>query len=358
MAAIILVAPLLLHVALGGFISSSGIVVMAFIAPVVVLVFEGVERALPWLAAFVGVVVLSLLLPLQGGSKLPQGVVIAMFAVTLVTVAVLIFLVLAIFATQREQALALVADERDRADELVEAVLPVPIADRLKLGERRIAEHYDAATVVFADVVGFTPLTARLDADSLVELLDRLFRRFDAVVDRHGIEKIKTIGDSYMVASGAPMPRPDHAVVAARFALDLLDTMAAFADDADVSGAALQIDAGPGSASGPNAADVTTGHGPDGSVGSVYSMSLRIGMHSGPVVGGVLGRRRPIYDLWGDTVNVASRMESQGIPGRIQVSDATRALLSSEFALEERGTIDLRGRGPMRTWFLVGRRDG
>jgi guanylate cyclase len=331
MAAIILVFPVLHHVALGGFLSSGGVIVWSFIAPVFVLVFDGVRRAVPWFVAFVVLILASPLVPTMRPvgpeATLPEGVVLALFAFTLSGMAANVFLVLGIFAAQRASALGTAQEERRRADQLIEAILPLPIADRLKAGARRIAEHYDGATIVFADVVGFTSLTARLDPDELVELLDALFRRFDALVDRYGIEKIKTVGDSYMVAAGAPTPRPDHAHVAARFALDMMAAMGT-PDDGD-------DDDGAGS-------------------GRAVAPQLRVGMHSGPVVGGVLGRRRPIYDLWGDTVNIASRMESQGVPGRIQISRTTRDLIESEFACVERGMLEVRGRGLIDTWFLVG----
>jgi adenylate cyclase len=176
--------------------------------------------------------------------------------------------------------------------------------------------------VLFADVVDFTPRSEQLSPAEVVETLDRLFSHFDTLAERYGLEKIKTIGDAYMVAAGVPDPRSDHATVLARLALDMTASMAA--------GAAV------------------------GDLG----LELRIGVNSGPVVAGVIGRKRFLYDLWGDAVNIASRMESQGTPGRIQITELTHELLGDEFECEPRGTVSVKGKGDMETWYLVGRRGG
>ena len=204
----------------------------------------------------------------------------------------------------------------ERSERLLTNVLPVPIADRLKSREEVIADRFDTASVLFADIVGFTGLSARVTPEQVVRLLDSLFSRLDALVDAYGLEKIKTIGDAYMVAAGIPVPRADHAHVLARFALAARDDLAAHNLTSDTP------------------------------------VQLRVGISSGPVVAGVIGRRRLLYDLWGDTVNTASRMESHGIPGRIQVTDATHALLGRQFACTDRGMIDVKGKGPTHTWIL------
>jgi class 3 adenylate cyclase len=179
-----------------------------------------------------------------------------------------------------------------------------------------IADGVDSASVMFADIVGFTVLSAQRAPEQVVAMLNGVFTRLDALVDAFGLEKIKTIGDAYMVASGIPTPRKDHAQVLARFALAARDELAEH--------------------------NLTTD----------TPVQLRIGINSGPVVAGVIGRRRFLYDLWGDTVNTASRMESHGIPGQIQITETTRALLDGEFACTERGVIDVKGKGPTRTWLL------
>ena len=219
-----------------------------------------------------------------------------------------------------EEHKALLLEEQRKSERLLRNVLPASIAERLKRGTRSIAEAHPNVTVLFADLVGFSDLTVRLSADELVATLSEIFSVFDYLADRHGVEKIKTIGDAYMVAAGLPRARMDHAQVVAGFALEMVD---ALEKRNCVDGGALK---------------------------------LRVGMHTGPVIAGVLGEKRLIYDLWGDTVNVASRMEAHGVEGRIHVSDATHELLENEFVFEPRGTVELMGRGPMSTWFLTARR--
>ena len=218
-------------------------------------------------------------------------------------------------AGRAEKALAA---EHARSERLLTNVLPVPIAERLKAREEVIADGVDGASVLFADIVGFTVLSAQRSPDEIVAMLNGVFTRLDGLVDEFGLEKIKTIGDAYMVASGIPVPREDHAQVLARFALAARNELAEHNLTADVP------------------------------------VELRIGINSGPVVAGVIGRRRFLYDLWGDTVNTASRMESHGIPGQIQITETTRALLDGEFTCADRGMIDVKGKGPTRTWLLEG----
>ena len=174
--------------------------------------------------------------------------------------------------------------------------------------------------MLFADVVGFTTLSERLEADEVVTVLNDVFSYFDSLADRFGLEKIRTMGDAYMVASGVPLARSDHAQVMARMALAMFEYTP---DTASANSAPLQF---------------------------------RMGISSGPVVAGVIGRSKFQYDVWGNTVNTASRMEQHGVPGRIQLSAATHPLLDREFVCEPRGTIDIKGMGPMETWFLVGAR--
>jgi adenylate cyclase len=209
--------------------------------------------------------------------------------------------------------------ERAKAERLLRNVLPGPIAERLKHGEGTIADAFDSVTVLFADIVGFTTLSSKVPATELVVVLNDVFSRFDTLAERHGLEKIKTIGDAYMVVAGVPEPRPDHAVAVARMALDMLDEIRAF----------------------------NTERGTE--------LGIRIGIHSGPAVAGVIGKKKFIYDIWGDTVNTASRMESTGMPGRVQVSDVTAQALDGALAIEDRGVIAVKGKGEMRTWLLASR---
>jgi class 3 adenylate cyclase len=196
-------------------------------------------------------------------------------------------------------------------------VLPAKIAEKLKQQVGIIAERFDDVSVLFADIVGFTALSTRLSPTGLVELLNRMFSRFDELADQNGLEKIKTIGDSYMVAGGLIEPDPDHLAAMANMAMAMHASIAELGDEF------------PG-------------------------LSVRVGFHVGSVIAGVIGIRKFTYDVWGDTVNTASRLESHGVPGRIHVSDAVHQRLRGRFAFEARGVIELKGRGPMETWFLNG----
>jgi class 3 adenylate cyclase len=223
------------------------------------------------------------------------------------------FLQRQILAGQREA----LAREMAKSDRLLHSMLPASIADRLRDEPRVIADAFSEATVVFSDIVGFTPIGSAMSPNELVSVLNELFGRFDELAARHGLEKIKTMGDGYLAVAGVPLPVPEHADRAVRFGLDVLRATEALAAERDMP------------------------------------LRVRVGIHSGPLVAGVIGRDKLAYDLWGDTVNVASRMESQGLPGRVQISEGTAQLLSSEVSLEPRGTIEVRGRGPMRV-LLVG----
>ncbi|TNE49363.1 MAG: adenylate cyclase [Deltaproteobacteria bacterium] len=207
-------------------------------------------------------------------------------------------------------------EEQDKVEQLLLNVLPAEIASRLKQQET-IADSFDNATVLFADLVGFTALSQKIPPEELVDLLNGLFTCFDELVEKYGAEKIKTIGDAYMAAAGIPKKRTDHALVIACLALEMQEILGHFND--------------------------TYG----------YTLGLRIGIHSGPVVAGVIGRSRFLYDLWGDTVNTASRMESHGEEGHIQVSHDSYLLLKDSFIFEPRGAINVKGKGSMKTWWLV-----
>lgn len=208
--------------------------------------------------------------------------------------------------------------EKARSEELLHNVLPAPIARRLRTDPGAIAESAPSVSVLFSDIVGFTPVSEALSPEELVRLLDTMFREFDELCDRRGIEKIKTVGDAYMAVAGLPVPDADHAASLAELALDMQRTLARLSADWP------------------------------------SPIAMRIGIASGPVVAGVIGRRKFTYDLWGDTVNTASRMESHGRPHRIQVSEATYALLEDRYAFSDPQTIDVKGKGPMTTYFLLG----
>jgi adenylate cyclase len=218
-----------------------------------------------------------------------------------------------------EKSLAELREEREKSERLLLNILPAKIAARLKEGEQTIAESFAEASVLFADLSGFTSYSQHVDAQQLVGLLDTIFSAFDHVASAAGVEKIKTIGDAYMAVAGLPVPRADHAEVMSDVALGM---QVAFTEAIRGRGVPLE---------------------------------LRIGIHSGPVVAGVIGRHKFIYDLWGDTVNIASRMESHGEGGRVHVSAATRDLLVDQFRFESRGAVTIKGKGVMETYFLLGR---
>lgn len=223
--------------------------------------------------------------------------------------------------TERRQVEEELRQQRLRAERLLLNILPQTIAERLKRGQLTIASRFEQVTVMFADLVDFTKVAARVPATDLVKLLGQIFSEFDNLVEQHQLEKIKTIGDAYMVVGGLPLPTPDSATAIAEMALKMQQSISHIHAD---NGEPFQ---------------------------------LRIGINSGSIVAGVIGTKKFSYDLWGDTVNVASRMESQGLPGRIQVTEATYALLKDQYLLEERGRIFVKGKGEMVTYWLIGKRE-
>jgi guanylate cyclase len=316
---LILVLPFLLQWSLGGFVESSAVALWAFVAPLGALVFYEPRQAVGWFAAFAALVGLSAaidaLLP-EPDPAIPTWLVLVFFALNILGPAVTTFALLEYFVRSRDRAYGLLAVEQERSERLLLSIFPPPIAERLKVSQGVIAERSEEVSVLFADITGFTPAAERLPPEKVVEILDEIFSAFDALVAEHGLEKIKTIGDGYMAAAGIPTPRPDHAQAAARTALAMRETLAG-------------LPAGAG-------------------------LDLRVGIDSGPAVAGVIGRTKLGYDLWGDTVNTASRMESHAPPGAIQVTKRTRARLGDGFLFEERPAVEVKGKGEMRTYLLVG----
>jgi guanylate cyclase len=306
----ILFAPNVSMIPLGGFITSTGVGIWGILAPMGALVFDGVRSGIRWYVAFLVVFLGSGIAGeiLGNVSPLPAWFTTTMLALNIAVGGTMVFTLLAIFAKQRRDAQAALQVAQDRAETLLLNVLP-----------RSIADQFSEASILFADVVDFTPMSDQLAPADVVGLLDHLFSHFDALADRYGLEKIKTIGDCYMVAAGVPTPRPDHARALVLMALEMSEAMRS-SDE--------------------------VGH---------LGLELRIGINSGPVVAGVIGRKRFLYDLWGDAVNTASRMESQGTPGRIQITRATYELIADEFACEPRGTMAVKGKGEMEIWHVLGR---
>ena len=311
---LILIAPALGMVMLGGLDESSSVILWSLLAPLGAVAFDRPGRAWPWFAAFVATIVIALALSevvRPNGADLPNGFVRTFDVLNIVVVSLVAMLLLVTFARGRDAAQA-------RVETLLLNVLPAEIAQRLQSDPNSIADHFDDASILFADVVDFTPLSSGLDAREVVELLDRLFTSFDGLVDRYEVEKIKTIGDCYMVAAGVPRRRPDHAHALAELAFELRECAKTCLPDTE------------------------------------HDLRLRIGISSGPVVAGVIGRRRFLYDLWGDTVNMASRMESHGTPDTIQITRTTFELLRDDFVIEPIGLVDVKGKGKVETWRLLG----
>jgi adenylate cyclase len=286
--------------------------------------FLGTERiffgAIFGVAAAVAIIALEVFVPRDTGLQ-PASTLFGNFIATVVVSCAILLTIVYYALREAARAEAVAQLEYERSESLLANILPVPIAARLKSrADAVIADKYDEASIMFADMAGFTARASDTPADDLVQFLNRVFTDFDRLVESHGLEKIKTTGDAYMVVSGVPSPRPDHAHALAQLALDLRTAAAGLRDSQD------------------------------------RSVPIRIGIGSGPVVAGVVGTRKIFFDVWGDAVNVASRMESTGVSGQIQVSNETYARLKGDFVLEDRGEIDVKGKGRMRTWFLIGRK--
>jgi adenylate cyclase len=307
--------PLLLQLSLGGYVNGSAVVMWAFMSPIFSLLLRPTRETAIWLAAFVIDLVLAALLDGSVAHRvaaLPSVAILTLFALNIAGIGSLTFVALSYFRAQRDAA------ER-RSERLLLNVLPEQIAVRLKRGEEPIADHHDDITVLFADLAGFTVRSAHETPAETVAVLNEVFSVFDGLVRRYGLEKIRTIGDSYMVAAGVPVARRDHAHAICSMALDLRREVARLNADHD------------------------------------WDLSFRIGINSGPAVAGIVGREKFHYDLWGDTVNVASRMESHGLPDQIQVTEPVYDRLKNDFEFERRGLIDVKGKGPTMTYLLVGR---
>jgi class 3 adenylate cyclase len=310
---LIFLLPFLLQWSLGGYVASSAVSLWALVGVFGAMFFYSAREAVPWFVLFVVLTLASGLVdPLIAATALPlpAGVREAFFVLNILGVSVTAYLLLQYAVRARDAALA-------QSDGLLLNVLPRKIAERLKRDPGVIAERFDDVSVLFADIADFTPFTERTSPEHLVSVLDEIFSAFDALTEGHGLEKIKTIGDAYMVAGGLPEPRADHAEAVAQLAIEMQAELARICRARGLG------------------------------------LALRIGIATGPVVAGVIGRRKFIYDLWGDTVNMASRMESHGVIGRIQVTEATYRRLRDRHRFEDRGATEIKGKGPIPTYLLV-----
>jgi class 3 adenylate cyclase len=311
-----LLLPIGLQWSLGGFGNSSAVGLWAVTCPLGALLFVGARQAAPWFAAFVGLIALSGAIDptlAAHAPEIPDGIIVTFFVANILGVTTTTFALLQYFVRERER-------EQANSERLLLNVLPEPVAARLKRGEEPIADSHVEVTVLFADIVGFTPLAERLPAGDVVDLLNQVFGCLDGLAAEHGVEKIKTIGDSYMAVAGVPVAHADHSEAIARMALAMGPAVAEIARHAGVE------------------------------------VQLRIGIATGAVVAGVIGRAKFSYDLWGDTVNTASRMESHAQPGTIQVTEQTHARLCDRFEFGPQRTVEVKGKGLMTTYLLLGQR--
>ena len=309
----ILILPWLLMMSLGGFKESSVVIIWAALCPLASLLLEDLRRTLLWIVGFVVLLIVSAILqPHLRPAGLPEDFVTWFFVLNLGFVITIVFLLLHYFVGRRNFF-------QERSEMLLLNILPKEISEALKAEQRTIAAHHDAASILFADVVEFTPMAAAMTPLRLVDLLNEVFQCFDGLVEKYDLEKIKTIGDCYMVAAGVPRPRPDHAKALVNLALDMQEAVA----NRRFGGREL---------------------------------AFRIGINSGPVVAGVIGRKKFIYDLWGEAVNMASRMESHGQSRTIQVTRNTHELIKDDFDCEARGMIKVKGADQVEVWHVIGRK--
>jgi guanylate cyclase len=301
---------------LGGFAASGVLMTWSILAPFCALMFQSIRQAVWWFLAYLGLLAISLTFDdqfRQWATPMSHATSMLFFGMNIIGPAVAIFLSMMYFvnAFQREHA---------RSEALLLNILPGPVAQRLKAGEAVIADGYSEVTILFADIVDFTKLAARTKPQELVNLLNKVFSAFDRLTRRHGLEKIKTIGDAYMVVGGLPVPQTDHATAIAEMALEM-----------HAETARLEQELG-------------------------EPLGLRIGIDSGPVVAGVIGEQKFAYDLWGDAVNTASRMESQGVADHTQLTESAYQRVKENYVCEKRGTINVKGKNEMTTYFLTGKR--
>jgi adenylate cyclase len=325
---LMLVLPFTLQWSLGGFANGSAVAAWAGITPILAYLFG--SRSTTSLVAFVALLVVSAMFETTLAGSAPHigaGVRAASFAMNLAGPSIAGFLALLYFTTERDRSRAALVEEhrlleaeQARSERLLLNILPAPIADQLRDGATTIAESQPDVTVLFADIVGFTPLGATLGAHELVDLLNEVFVVFDDLAETAGLEKVKTIGDAYMVVGGLPTPRADHLAAVLDLALAMCQAIS----------------------------HIRTPRG--------EPLRMRIGIDTGPVVAGVIGRHKFSYDVWGDTVNTASRMESHGVPGRVQVTDRVARAAGPDFEFEPPRTIDIKGKGTMTTFLLIGTR--
>ena len=311
---LILFLPWLVTLSLGGFKQSSVVIIWAALCPLGSLLLEDLRSTSFWIVGFVVLLILSAALqPVLSPVALPEPFVTWFFVLNVGAVVTITFGLLYYFVGRRNFF-------QQRAEMLLLNILPKEISEALKAEQRTIADQYNAVSILFADVVEFTPMAATMTPMELVGLLNQVFLCFDALVEKYDLEKIKTIGDCYMVASGVPRSRSDHATALVNLAVDMRAAVA-------------------------------------GTRFGGRQLALRIGINSGAVVAGIIGRKKFTYDLWGEAVNLASRMESHGCTRCIQITRSTYELIKDAFYCEAMGSIEVKGAGQMEVWHVLGRKN-
>ena len=310
---LILLLPFILMIALGGFVNSSGVILWSLLSPFGALLFDEPRRAHLWLFAYLGLVIFSGFIqpPLPDPQPLSSSVITFFFVMNIGVVSTITIVLLGHFVRQRNIF-------QEKSENLLYNILPREIAAILRDDNRTIADHFNEASVLFADMVDFTPMSAEMSPTAMVELLNEIFTHFDGLVEKYDLEKIKTVGDCYMVAAGVPRRRADHAQIIVRLALDMLEYISSHSFHAS------------------------------------RPVGFRIGINTGSVLAGVIGRKKFIYDLWGDAVNIASRMESHGSRGVIQITRDTYEHIKEKFICEPHGVIQIKGKGEMEVWHVAG----
>lgn len=317
----LLVMPFFMQWAIGGFAASSGVAIWAILSPVGALMILGTRQSTPWFLLFIGLAFISWKLNhyfAGNAMPIPSNVKDAFFLMNITGTASILYGVLRYFQGQKERVMISLELEQARSEKLLLNILPAAIATRLKANDMRIADHYDSVTVMFADLINFTQMSEKMPPTQLIDLLSQVFLRFDQLAEKYQVEKIKTIGDAYMVISGAPVACENHAHRIAAMALDMNEALKEVA--------------------------INTG----------LDLNMRIGIHTGPVVAGVIGSAKFSYDLWGDTVNLASRMESTCKPNSIQVTQETQKMIQDAYVFSEKSSVEVKGKGIVETYVLLG----
>lgn len=328
--ALFLLAPFIMQWAIGDFINSSGVILWGLLGPFGAMVCLGTRESVGWFLAWVGLTLLSGLgdlIPLGSALDIPMRTSIGFFALNFIAVASIIFILLRYSILEKEKVSARLAEahlelirEQNRSERLLLNILPAPVAARLKdVSDEVIADGFDYVSVMFVDIVSYTQVAAHLPPHDVFAILNRVFSAFDDLADKHGLEKIKTIGDAYMVAGGLNLNTTRHVHAMAELAIEMLELLR---DDRAVNPAGLE---------------------------------LHIGIATGPVIAGVLGRNKFVYDLWGDTVNIASRITEEAESGEILCDEETSRILGADFSFAPPIARTLRGRGETRLHKLLGR---